>query len=158
MDNLAEIIKQAEADMQAQETLLASAQARVAAAQADEAAARDKLERARIVLEWLSQRSQDQSAEPSPAKQPDQPKPKPQMRFGKPIPDGDTKLKKILEALEELGGTASNKLISSRVDMTPDHVRGLLKYASGKSDAPVTTEAGSGVWRLTRANGSGGAQ
>lgn len=158
MDNLAEIIKQAEADVQEQETLLASAQARVAVAQADEAAARDKLEKAHIVLEWLTQRSQGQ-AEAPPEKQADEPKPKPQMRFGRPVPEGDSKLNKILEALIVLGGAASNKQISSHVDMSPDHVRGLLKYASGKSDPPVATEPGSGVWRLTRSpNGTVAAQ
>ena len=74
------------------------------------------------------------------------------------MPEGDSKLKKCLDALEDLGGTASNKQISGRVDMDPDHVRGLLKYASGKKpNPPVVTEPGSGVWRLTRAlNGAGG--
>lgn len=156
MDNLAEIIKRAEADVREQETLLASAQARVAVAQADEAAARNRLEKAHIVLEWLSQRSHDQPEAP-PAKQADQPKSTPKTRFGKPVPEGDSKLSQILEALEDLGGTANNRQLSNRVDMAPDHVRGLLKYASGKSNPPVVTEPGSGVWRLTRSlNGAGG--
>lgn len=157
MNDLDGIVRQAEADIQELEGSLASAQARVAVAQADAAAVREKLEKAHIALEWWRERSHVQPVAASPAKRADRPKSKPQMLFGKPIPEGDSKLKKCLDALEDLGGTASNKQISSRADMNPDHVRGLLKYASGKHHPPVVTEPGSGVWRLTRSlNGAGG--
>jgi hypothetical protein len=159
MDDLADLIEQAKADVQEQESLAASADARVAAAQAESAAAREGLKEARSVLAWLLRRSQPQPVASPTANRDGQAESQPQMRFGKPVPDGDTKLKKLLDALEDLGGAASNKQISSRTDMKPDHVRGLLKYAAGKEHPPVVTEPGSGVWRLTRSlNGAGGAQ
>jgi hypothetical protein len=152
------IVRQAESDIQDLEGLLASAEARVAVAQADAAAVREKLQRAYIALEWWRERGHTQPVAESPAKQADRPEPQPKLLFGKPMPE-DTKLKKLLDAIEDLGGTASNKQIGSRVGMKPDHVRGLLKYASGKNHPPVVTEPGSGVWRLTRSlNGAGGVQ
>ena len=163
MNDLDVIVKQAVADIQELEGLLDSAEARVAVAQADAAAIREKLQRAHIALEWWRERNQAEpvAASPaSPAKQADQPESNPQMRFGKPVPEGDTKLNTLLDALEDLGGRASNKQIGNRTGMKPDHVRGLLKYASRKKpDPPVVTEPGSGVWRLTRPlNRTGGAQ
>jgi hypothetical protein len=157
-------IRQAEADIGEQEALVASADARVAVAQADAAAAREKLSEARIVLEWLRRRSTPQPVAASPTKQADQPESQPQMRFGKPVPEGPPKLEQCFGALEDLGGTASNKQISNRllrdgIVIDPDHVRGLLKYASKKPHSLVTTEPGSGVWRLVRSlNGAGGAR
>jgi hypothetical protein len=159
MNDLDEIIRQAEGDVEELEGLLASAEARVAVAQADAAAVREKLEKAHIALEWWHERSHAKPVAASPAKRADQPESRPQTLFGKPVPEGDSKLKKLLDALEDLGGTASNKQISSRVNMKPDLVRGLLKYASTKSHPPVVTEPGSGVWRLTYSlNGAGGGQ
>src|ERR1700690_2388676 len=147
MDDLDTLVRQAETDVQDQEALVASADARVAVAQADAEEARSGLSEARIVLEWLRRRGQPQPDAAPPPDRTDQPKPR--LLFGRPMPEGDSKLKKCLDALEDLGGTASNKQISGRVDMDPDHVRGLLKYASGKKpNPPVVTEPGSGVWRL----------
>ena len=87
------------------------------------------------------------------------------MLFGRPVPEGPSKLKQCVEALEDLGGIASNKQISNRllrdgIEIDTDHVRGLLKYASGKKPhPPVVTEPGSGVWRLVRAmNGATGGE
>jgi hypothetical protein len=76
------------------------------------------------------------------------------MRFGRPVPEVP-KVDRCIDALQDLGGTATNKQISGRllrdgIDIDPDHVRGLLKYASRKKPAPVTTEPGSGLWRLQR--------
>lgn len=160
MNDLDEITRQAEADIQELKGLLASAEARVVVAQADAAAVREKLEKAHIALDWWRERSHAQPVAASPAKRADQPKSQPRMLFGKPVPEGDSKLKNLLDALEDLGGTASNKQLGIRVGMKPDHVRGLLKYASGKKPhPPVVTEPGSGVWRLTRSlNGAGGAE
>jgi hypothetical protein len=162
MNDLAEIINQAEADIHEYEALVVSADARVAAAQADAVAAREKLSEARIVLDWLHRRSQSQPVTAPPASQNGHSQ-QPVMRFGRPVPEV-AKLDKCLEALEGLGGTATNKQISSRLlrdgfDLDPDHVRGLLKYASKKNPSPVTTETGSGLWRLVRAaNGTAGGE
>jgi hypothetical protein len=159
MSDLDAIVRQARADVQELEDQLASAEARVAVAQADAAAIRAKVEKARNALEWWDERGRVRPAAASPPMRDEQPGSKPRMLFGKPAPDGDTKLRSLLEALEEAGGTASNKQLGIRVGMKPDHVRGLLKYASAKSHPPVVTEPGSGVWRLTRSlNGAGGAQ
>ena len=159
MNELDDIIKQAEADIQELVGLLASAEARVVVAQADAAAVRNKLEKAQIALEWWRERSHAQPAAAPPAKRADQPKPQPRMLFGKPVPEGDSKLKNLFDALEDLGGTASNKQLGIRTGMKPDHVRGLLKYASSKAHPEVVTEPGSGVWRLTRSlNGTGGSR
>jgi len=157
MDGLTALIEQAKADVQEQEALVASSDARVAAAQAENAAAREGLKESRSVLAWLLR--QRQPVAPSPEDRDGRPESQPQMRFGRPVPEGDSKLKKLLDALEDLGGAASNKQLGSRTDMKQDHVRGLLKYASGKENPPVVTEPGSGLWRLTRSlNGAGGAQ
>lgn len=165
MDDLTELIEQAEADVKEQEALVASADARVAAAQADAAAARENLKEALGVVAWLRRRSQPQPVVPSPAARTDQPQSKPAMLFGRPVPEGPSKLKQCVEALEDLGGIASNKQISNRllrdgIEIDTDHVRGLLKYASGKKPhPPVVTEPGSGVWRLVRAmNGATGGE
>ena len=154
MNDLDEIIRQAEADISEQEALVTSADARVASAQADAAAAREKLDEARIVLDWLRRRQPAAAVRASPAMRPE---PVPQTRFGKPVPEGDSKVKQCLDALEGLGGIASNRQISNRllrdgVEINAEHVRGLMKYASGKKPHPlVVTEPGSGVWRLVRA-------
>jgi hypothetical protein len=165
MNDLVEYINQAEADVREQEALVDSAQARVAVAQADAAAATEKLAEARIVLEWLRRRSQAQPAAAPPVNRADQPQTMPKVLFGKPVPEGPFKLKQCLDALDDLGGTASNKQISSRllkdgIEIDANHVRGLLKYASGKKPhPPVTTEPGSGVWRLVRVmNGATGGE
>jgi len=158
-NNLTDLIEQARADVQEQEALVASADARLAAMQAETAAAREGLKEARSVLAWLLRRDQYQPVASPLADRDGQPEPSTQMRFGKPVPEGDTKLTKLLDALEALGGAASNKQLGSRVGMRPDHVRGLLRYAADKEHPPVVTEPGSGVWRLTRSlNGAGGAQ
>jgi hypothetical protein len=159
MNHLDDIVRQAESDVEELTGFLASAEARVAVAQADAATVREKLEKAHIALEWWRERSHAKPVAASPAKRADQPGSQPQIRFGKPVPEGDSKLQKLLDALEALGGTASNRQISDRVEMKPDHVRGLLKYASTKAHPPVVTEPGSGVWRLTYSlNGTGGGQ
>jgi chromosome segregation ATPase len=159
MNELDDIVRQARADVQELEGLLDSAEARVAVAQADAAAIRARLEKAHTALEWWDERRKVQPVAASPMKQAEQPESQPQTRFGRPVPEGDTKLKKLLEALEDLGGRASNKQIGTRAGMKPDHVRGLLKYAASKEHPPVVTEPGSGVWRLTRSlNGAGGAR
>ncbi len=155
MNDLAEIIKQAEADVQEQEALAASADARAAAAQADAAAAREKLAEARIVLEWLRRRSHPQPVAAFPLKQADPSASQPLMRFGRPVPE-ETLTDLCQRALEGLGGTATNKQIRDRLnrdghDVDLDKVRGTLKYLSRKKPAPpVTTERGSGLWRLQR--------
>lgn len=161
MNDLAEFIHQAEADVQEYEALVVSADARIAAAQADAETAREKLSKAQVVLEWLRQRNQPEPAEPSTASQNGHSQTR--MLFGKPAPEGPSKLSKCLDGLAGLGGTGSNKQISKRllrdgVEIAPEHVRGLMKYASSKKPPLVTTEPGSGVWRLARVNGSGGAQ
>lgn len=163
MNDLAGFIKQAEADVQEQEALLASAEERLAEAQADVTAASAKLAEVRIVLDWLCRRNGSQPMEAPTAEQPDRSQSEePQMRFGRPVPDGPSKLQQCLDALGDLGSGASNKQISQRllrdgVVMDPNHVRGLLKYASTKPNPPVTTKPGSGVWRLVRSpNGAGG--
>ena len=170
MNDLEQIIKQAEADVQEYEALVASAEARVVAAQTDAAAARGKLSEGRIVLDWLRRRGDSEPVTASPPDKTDQPDQadqspaKPATRFGKPVPEGPSKLAQCLDGLEGLGGAASNKQISNRlrrdgIIISPEHVRGLLKYASTKKPALVTTEHGSGVWRLVRSpNGAGGAQ
>jgi len=161
MNDLTEMISQAEADVQERESLVATAEDRVAAAQADAASARDNLNEARIVLAWLRRRHDAQPVAASPAKQDGQSQSQPAMRFGKPVPEVP-KLDRCMQALEDLGGAATNKQISKRVlrdgyEIDPDHVRGLLKYASRKKPPPVTTEPGSGLWRLQRSlNGAGG--
>lgn len=160
-DHLAELLKQAEADVQEREALVASAETRLAVAQADVASASAGLTEARIVLDWLRRRNGSQPAEAPPATQRDRPHP-PHMRFGKPVPDGPSKLEQCLDALEDLGGAASNKQISNRllrdgIVIKPEHVRGLMKYASDKTPPLVTTERGSGIWRLARSlNGAEG--
>jgi hypothetical protein len=162
MDSLTEMISQAEADVREREALAATADNRVTAAQADAAAAHESLNEARIVLAWLLRHSEDRPVAASSPSQDGQPQAQPEMRFGKPVPE-KPKLDWCLEALEGLGGTARNKAISTRVvrdggpEMDPDHVRGLLKYASRKKPPPVTTESGSGLWVLQRSlNGVGG--
>jgi hypothetical protein len=161
MNDLAEIIGQAEADVREQETLVTSADARAAAAQADAAAAREKLTEARIVLEWLRRRGHAQPVAASLAKQADRAQSEPSMRFGRPVPE-EPLTDKIQETLEALGGTASNRQITDRLirdglDVDLDKVRGTLKYLSRKKPPPVTTEPGSGWWRLARAmNGATG--
>lgn len=169
MDDLDTLIRQAEADVAERESRVAAADARVTAAkatvtaaEADAAAEREDLGAARIVLEWLRRRKDGQPAAASPEDGAGQPEPQPQMRFGKPVPEGPPKLQQCLDALEELGGIASNKQISSRllrdgIEINAEHVRGLMKYASSKKPSPVVTQPGSGVWRLVRSlNGAGG--
>ena len=162
MDSLTEMITQAEADVREREALADTADSRVTAAQADAAAAHESLNEARIVLAWLLRRSEDRPGTASPPSQNGHSQAQPAMRFGKPVPE-KSKLDWCLEALEGLGGTASNKAISARVvrdggpEIDPDHVRGLLKYASRKKPPPATTKSGSGLWVLQRSrNGAGG--
>jgi hypothetical protein len=159
MDHLAEITSQAEADVQDYQALVASAEARLAAAQADVGAAREKLSEAQIVREWLLRRG-EQPAGSSTAGQNGQSQPA--MRFGRPVPDGPSKLDQIIDLLDEFGGALSNKEISNLLEkkgikITPDQVRGLLKYETTKKSPLVITVPGSGVWRRTqhRAGGEG---
>jgi hypothetical protein len=162
MDSLTEMITQAEADVREREALADTADSRVTAAQADAVAAHESLNEARIVLAWLLRRSEARPGTELPSGQNGHLQAQPAMRFGKPVPE-KPKLDWCLEALEGLGGTASNKAISARVardggpKIDPDHVRGLLKYASRKTPPPVTTKTGSGLWVLQRAlDGAGG--
>jgi hypothetical protein len=163
MNDLAEIIKQADADVEEQEALVASADARAAAAQADAAAAREKLAEARIVLEWLRRRGHAQPVAAPMGEHNGHAQSEPPMRFGRPVPE-EPLTDKCQEVLEALGGTATNKQITDRLirdglDVDLDKVRGTLKYLSRKKMPPVTTEKGSGLWRLVRTmNGAAGGE
>lgn len=155
MNDLAAIIKQARADVQEREARVASAKARAAAALADVAEEEGGLSEARTALGWLERYSVSEPVAASPAEQ-NGGQSQPKMRFGKPVPEGPSKLQLIMDALMDLGGIASNKQISTRllrdgVDIKPEHVRGLLKYEGDKPHPQVVTEPGSGVWRLNNA-------
>ena len=91
-----------------------------------------------------------------PPKQAERMETPPATRFGKPVPElAQTDL--CLRALENLGGTATNKQIRDRLvrdghDVDLDKVRSTLKYLSRKKPPPVQTDVGSGLWRLRHAN------
>lgn len=161
MNDLDEITRQAEADVEEYEALVVSADARVAAAQADAAAAGEKLSEARIVLEWLRRRRHAQPVAAPVGEHNGHAPSEPLMRFGKPVPE-EPLTDKCQEILEALGGTATNRQITDRLirdglDVDLDKVRGTLKYLSRKKPPSVATEPGSGLWRLLRPeNGVGG--
>ena len=153
MNDLTEIIEQAEADVQEREAASAAADARAAATQADAVAARENLREARLVLEWLRRHSPAQPDAAPSGQQPGLVQPKP-MRFGKPVPD-KALTDRCQEAVEEFGGTATNKQILARlirdgVDANLEQVRNTMAYLSRKKPPVVATEKGSGLWRLLR--------
>ncbi len=154
MNDLTDIIKQAEADVQAREAASTAADARAAAAQADAAAARESLKEARLVVEWLRRHTPAQPHAAPPGQQPERVQPQPATRFGKPVPE-KALTDRCQEALEEFGGTATNKQILARlirdgVDVNLEQVRNTMAYLSRKKPPMVTTEKGSGLWRLLR--------
>jgi hypothetical protein len=158
MDTLTEMIRQAEAEVQEREGRTVAADSRAAAAQADAAAEHEGLKEARIVLEWLRRRGQSQPVAAVAGMQSDRPQPQPATRFGRPVPE-ISQADLCLQALEALGGTATNKQIRDRLlrdghDVDLDKVRNSLKYMSRKTPPPVETDHGSGLWRLLRIPGT----
>jgi hypothetical protein len=148
MANMTDIMKQAEADLKEAEAASGAAQSRAAAAQADADAARERVREMRAVWDWLQAHDQ-QAQSPTQTERTDTP---PAMRFGRPVPEvAQTDL--CLQALEDLGGTATNKQVRDRLvreghDVNLDKVRSTLKYLSRKTPPSVETEVGSGLWRL----------
>jgi hypothetical protein len=154
MATMTDIMKQAEAEMKEAETASGVAQSRAAAAQADAEAARERAREMRAVWEWLQAHNQE-AQPPMPAgrtEQPDLTETPAATRFGRPVSEvAQTDL--CLQALESLGGTATNKQIRDHLvreghGINLDKVRNSLKYLSRKTPPPVQTDNGSGLWRL----------
>lgn len=148
MADVTDMLARAEADLREAEAASAAADARAAAAQAE---ATDKAQRAqemRAVLDWLRARTAEPAA---PARREGHDG---ELRFGRPVPENPiTQLS--LDALEAMGGSGSNKQVRERLardghDFSQGQVRAALRYLSKKSDPPVTTQQGTGMWRLTR--------
>jgi hypothetical protein len=167
MSNVPDIMARAEADLRDAEASAVAAQARADAAQADADSAAKRATEMRAVLGWL--RAQSESRPPAEASGSGQEQ-QSGLRFGRPIPDtSNTDL--CLQVLESFGRAATTKEIRNRLaqeghDLSQEQVRGALKYLAGKkTDSPVETTPGSGLWRLRgmrrpgvlpAANGAGG--
>lgn len=150
MNDVTEMIKQAEIEVQEREAASGAADSRAAAAQADAVVERERLKEARIVLDWLRRRSQPVAA--SPGQRAGQSQSQPATRFGRPVPEVAL-TDKCRDALEALGGTATNKQLVDHLrrnghETDLDKVRASLRYLSRKKPPSVQTDPGSGLWRL----------
>jgi hypothetical protein len=155
---VSEILKRARAEAQEATAAREAAQARAAAAVADADAAVEREKAALAVQSWVEQ----QATAPAPPAEPTGEAPAPvATRFGRPVPEV-TNTDLTLQVLEDLGKPASTTEIRERLaqdghELTQTQVRSTLKYLARKPAYGVTTEPGSGVWRIDRSalNGAG---
>ena len=155
---VSEILKRARAEAQEATAAREAAQARAAAAIADADAAVEREKSALAVQAWVEQ----QATKPVPPAEPVGEAPAPgAMRFGRPVPEV-TNTERCLHVLEALGRPASTTEIRERLardglELSQTQVRSTMKYMARKPAFGVTTETGSGVWRLNRSalNGAG---
>ena len=155
---VSEILKRARAEAQEATAAREAAQARAAAAVADADAAVEREKAALAVQAWVEQQA---TAPAAPAEQAAQEPAPAATRFGRPVPEV-TNTDLTLQVLEDLGRPASTKEIRERLakdghELTQTQVRSTLKYLARKPAYGVTTESGSGVWRIDRSalNGAG---
>ena len=135
-----------------------AAQARATAAIAD---ADDAVEHEKSMLAVQAWVEQQATAPASPAGQAEQAPTPTAMRFGRPVAEV-TNTELTFRELEDIGRPASTREIRDRLarnghEFTMMQVRSTLKYMARKPHFGVTTETGSGVWRLNRSalNGAG---
>jgi hypothetical protein len=158
MVNVTDMIKQAEADLRDAEAASTAAQSRAIAAQADADVARERAREMRAVWEWLQLHNQqgETHTQAERSEQPERAETPPATRFGRPVSEV-TQTDLCLRALENLGGTATNKQVRDRLvrdghNVGLDQVRSTLKYLSRKTSPLVQTDPGSGLWRLRKAS------
>lgn len=143
----ADMLARAEADLREAEAASDAAQARAQAAIEDAAAAAQRTQEMRAVLDWLHAQSAERQAPAGQA-----PQVQSAMRFGRPVPENPvTELS--VQALEGIGRQASTKQIRERLardghEFTQTQVRNALRYLSKKPNPPVETNSGTGLWRL----------
>lgn len=159
-----EILKQAEADLQAAREELTAAQEQVRVAQEREQSARARTQEMQAVWDWLQRHSKPEVEAPAAPATPTAPvAPGPtkptdvtaQLLFGKPMPEV-THAEMCLRVLQSLGRKASTKEIRERLardghELSQEQIRGSLKYLSRKTPPLVETTTGTGVWRLKNA-------
>lgn len=154
MAHMTDIMRQAEADLKEAEAASNAAQSRAIAAQADADAARERAREMRAVCDWLRVHNQPTET-PTRAEPSERREASATTRFGRPVPEV-TQTDLCLQALADLGGTATNRQVRDRLardghEVNLDKVRATLKYLSRKTPPPVDTEVGSGLWRLRAA-------
>ena len=148
---VSEILERARAQAKEATAARETAQARAAAAAADADAAVEH-ERAMLAVQsWVEQQATAPTAPAEPTGQAPAPV---ATRFGKPVPEV-TNTELTLRTLEGFGRAASTREIRDRLareghEFTMMQVRSTLKYMARKPAWGVTTETGSGVWRLQR--------
>jgi DNA topoisomerase IA len=160
---LAEMIRQAEADLKKADTDVDVTDADVHRAQQANAAAKQRQVNMRATLSWLRQQAEHaEQAEQARIVEPThveqalvEEQAVIQERFGKPVPE--VKQSDLcLMALEHLGRPSTTTEIREylqREGYTYDQsqIRSALKYLGRKKSAPVESPR-TGVWRLTRPN------
>jgi hypothetical protein len=158
---VSEILKRARAEAQEATAAREAAQARAATAIADADAAVEREKAALAVHAWVEQQAIAPAAPAEPAEPTGQAPASAATRFGRPVPEV-TNTDLTLRVLEDLGRPASTTEIRERLagdghELSQTQVRSTLKYLARKPAYGVTTEPGSGVWRINRSalNGAG---
>lgn len=148
-----EMLRQAEADLDAAKAELAAAQEQVKAAQERAQSALARTQEMQSVWTWLQRHLQPEERVAAASAASVSAATIRPTRFGKPVPEvPQTEL--CLRVLADLGGrSASTKEIRDRLardghELSLDQVRATLKYMSKKTPPAVETATGSGIWRL----------